>query len=110
MGIRRALGNLIGNAVKFSSSGESITISLHHEGSAVRIDVADEGPGIAAGDIPQLFEPYTTSGASPADGEKGTGLGLAIAKRLIEAHGGQIGVTSEPGQGSTFFIRLPLEN
>ncbi|MES2657970.1 MAG: GAF domain-containing sensor histidine kinase [Verrucomicrobiota bacterium] len=110
MGIRRALGNLIGNAVKFSNPGESIRISLSHEGSAVRIDVADQGPGIAPEEISQLFEPYSTSSARPTRGEKGTGLGLAIARRIVEAHGGQIGVTSEPGRGSTFFIRIPLES
>lgn len=108
LGIRRVLGNLIGNAIKFSGPGESIHVSLFLESKEVQIDVRDHGPGIAPHEIPQLFQPYSVTSNRPTGGEKSTGLGLAIAKRLVEAHGGQIGVKSELGSGSTFSIRLPL--
>ncbi|MEO5714938.1 MAG: GAF domain-containing sensor histidine kinase [Luteolibacter sp.] len=109
IGIRRALGNLLGNAVKFSSPGESIRVSLTSEGANVRIDIHDQGPGIPPDEIAQLFQPYSTGSARPTSGEASTGLGLAIAGRIVEAHGGQIGVQSDLGRGSTFFISLALE-
>ncbi|MFG1603460.1 ATP-binding protein [Actinoplanes sp. NPDC049265] len=113
--LRQILINLAGNAVKFTGQG-SITIRADrqptHPGAdaiVVRIEVTDTGIGIPAHDAERLFEPFTQADASTTRTYGGTGLGLAISRRLTEAMGGTIGVDSEPGQGSTFWVEIPFE-
>ncbi|MBE4752369.1 PAS domain S-box protein [Corallococcus sp. ZKHCc1 1396] len=96
--------NLIGNALKFTPEGGKITLRVQAEGGWVRFSVRDTGPGISPKELPHLFEPFWQSRAKR---KEGAGLGLAIVKGLVDAHGGQLGVESHPGAGSTFFFTLP---
>jgi len=98
--------NLIGNAVKFCKAGDSITIASRTRGNSAHIEISDTGPGIAADDLPHIFDPYYS--ASKKHQKTGTGLGLYIGKGIVDAHGGQIRCNSEPGIGTTFSIALPL--
>jgi two-component system sensor histidine kinase/response regulator len=98
--------NLLGNAVKFTKAGDSITVTSRTRGSHAHIEIADSGPGIAADDLPHIFDPYYS--ASNKHQKTGTGLGLYIAKGIVDAHGGTIRCASEPGVGTTFNITLPL--
>lgn len=99
--------NLGGNAMKFTPEGGKVTLSLHHEGAYVCCRIRDTGVGIAEEDLNKLFESFVQLEAGQQAG--GTGLGLAISKALVEAHGGTIGALSEPGNGSVFWFRVPLE-
>jgi signal transduction histidine kinase len=98
--------NLIGNAVKFCKSGDSVTVTSRTRGTHANIEISDSGPGIAADDLPHIFDPYYS--ASRKHEKAGTGLGLYIAKGIVDAHGGQIRCNSEPGVGTTFNVTLPL--
>jgi len=102
--VLQVLSNLLGNAIRFTPSGGQITLSLSTTASAVRIGVKDTGPGVALEDVPRLFERYWQA---PRLLRAGSGLGLYIAKGIVEAHGGDIGVVSEAGQGSEFWFSLP---
>jgi len=101
--IHQVLTNLVGNAVKFTFDG-TVTITGRQQGSEAVVSVADTGAGILPDVLPHVFDRFFTAGQRP----NGTGLGLNIAKRLVEAHGGRIWATSEPGKGSTFTFSLPL--
>jgi signal transduction histidine kinase len=103
----QVLNNLIGNAVKFSPPGGRIVVRVCRDGAFLRTSVSDNGPGIAAEELPALFKPFHRGSAPLPAGERSTGLGLPIARRIVEAHGGQIGVVSEEGHGSTFWFTLP---
>lgn len=107
--IIQVMNNLIGNAIKFTGMGGkiSITASLANE-KEVEFRVNDTGRGIPEKDIPHLFTQFSTASKKGTKGEKGTGLGLSICKKLVELHGGTIGVASEPDKGSSFFFRLPI--
>ncbi|HLI86390.1 MAG TPA: PAS domain S-box protein [Bryobacteraceae bacterium] len=111
--LRQVLTNLIGNAVKFSDSGEvTIDVSLVNAAlpaTVLRISVADRGIGIPRDALSRLFTPFTQADTSTTRKYGGTGLGLAIARRIVEAMGGEIGVNSEPGAGSTFWFTVPFE-
>jgi PAS domain S-box-containing protein len=96
--------NLIGNAIKFTDKGGSITVGARPRGGEVLFWVADTGAGIPAEHLAHVFERFWRMGEA---GRRGTGLGLPIAKGLIEAHGGRIWVESAPGRGSTFFFTIP---
>jgi signal transduction histidine kinase len=98
--------NLLGNAVKFCKAGDSISVTSRTRGTSAQIEIADSGPGIAADDLPHIFDPYYS--ASKKHQKSGTGLGLYISKGIVDAHGGQIRCGSEPGVGTTFNISLPL--
>jgi signal transduction histidine kinase len=98
----QVLSNLLGNALKFTPQGGSVSVSARRWGDMVLFAVADTGPGIARENIPHIFERYWTRG------KQGTGLGLFIAKGIVDAHGGSIWVESEPGRGATFYFSLPL--
>ena len=98
--------NLLGNAVKFCKSGDRISVLSRTRGEQAQIEISDTGPGIAAEDLPLIFDPYYS--ASGKHQKTGTGLGLYIGKGIVDAHGGQIRCTSQPGAGTTFSITLPL--
>jgi len=100
----QVLGNLVGNAIKFTPSGGRITFSLRERGDEVQIAVADTGVGIAADKLERIFEGYAQ--LSPSD-RRGLGLGLYIARSLVEAQRGRIWATSVPGAGSEFTFTLP---
>jgi len=110
--IRQVLLNLLGNAVKFTEAGEiSVTATLVEERpdiQIVRIDVADTGIGISAEQRLRLFAAFAQADSSITRRYGGTGLGLSISRHLVEAMGGEIGVESELGRGSTFWFTLPL--
>jgi signal transduction histidine kinase len=100
--LRRALGNLILNAVDAMPQGGSLRLHAQHLGENVRIQVSDTGQGLTAEECARLFTPYYTTK------QHGTGLGLAIVQSVVSDHGGKISVESQPGAGSTFTIDLPL--
>jgi|GEM_PF-5629805 len=103
--IIQVLLNLLDNAVTYTNSG-SVTVRLKPNGKQVQLNVEDTGGGIPQEYLKEIFEPFNR--AHRQSTEKGTGLGLAITKEIIEAHGGEIGVTSILGQGTTFTIHLPI--
>jgi PAS domain S-box-containing protein len=106
--LQQILVNLITNAVKFTASGGTITISCRTNGEHTSISVADTGRGIAADQLERIFEPFVQASAALADpaAKKGFGLGLAISRGLARRMGGDLTVTSEHGVGSTFTLRL----
>ncbi len=103
-----ALGNLVENAVKYTADDGTITLSLELEGEWAQLQVADDGPGIEASQLPHLFERFYRTDKARSGPARGTGLGLAIVKQIVESHGGKITVESEPGRGSSFAIWLKL--
>jgi two-component system, sensor histidine kinase and response regulator len=106
--IAQVFDNLMTNAVKFSPWEARIHVRMEiHDDQAV-VSVQDEGPGISETDQNKLFGTFQRLSAQPTGGEKSTGLGLAIVKKIIDAHQGQIGVRSAPGEGSTFFFSIPM--
>jgi len=106
--ISQVLRNLLENAIAHTESGGSITVAAEKQGNQIAVDVTDTGEGIAAEDIPHLFERFYRVDRSRARTTGGSGLGLKIAKRLVEAHGGTITVRSEPGKGSCFTFTIPI--
>lgn len=107
--IRQVLINLLSNAVKFTEDGGRIGLEARREGSYVEVAVWDTGVGIPADKLERLFIPFQQVDSSLSRRHEGTGLGLALSRRLIEAHGGDMAVTSQPGQGSKFSFRLPIK-
>jgi signal transduction histidine kinase len=105
--VKQVLLNLLTNALKFTPDGGRVEVRARAVDGAAEISVADTGVGIAPEDQAAVFEEFRQVGAASKKAE-GTGLGLAISRKFIELHGGRIGVTSEPGQGSTFAFTLPL--
>jgi two-component system, sensor histidine kinase and response regulator len=111
--IRQVLLNLAGNAVKFTAAGEVVVrVTLDDrigDRYVVRFEVSDTGIGLAQEDVLRLFEPFTQADSSTTRRYGGTGLGLSISRRLVDAMGGELGVQSSAGAGSTFWCTLPLE-
>jgi signal transduction histidine kinase len=105
--IERVIDNLLGNAIKYSPQGGCVSISLAANDGWATVVVRDQGLGIPAEDLPHVFEPFRR-GANVVGRISGTGIGLSSAQRIIQGHGGSLSVESEPGQGSTFTVRLPL--
>lgn len=105
--IVQVLSNLVGNAIKFTPEGGLISVGARPEGDHVLFTVRDTGPGIAAKDLPHLFEAYWQANAT-VERKTGIGLGLAISKGIVETHGGRIWAESTPGEGSSFHFTLPL--
>lgn len=98
------VANLVDNAIKYARGGERVVIRAVAHPAAVRVEVQDDGPGLPPNLGDRVFDPYVRGAAG---GMPGIGLGLATAKRLAEAHGGRVGVRSDPGLGSTFWFELP---
>ncbi|MBK7533346.1 PAS domain-containing protein [Piscinibacter sp.] len=105
--LRQVLLNLLGNAVKYNRVGGEVRLVARREGAEVQLSVHDTGPGIAARDLGRLFQPFERIGAEHS-GIEGAGIGLALSQRLVHAMGGRIGVNSEPGRGSMFWVALPV--
>jgi signal transduction histidine kinase/CheY-like chemotaxis protein len=110
--IRQVLLNLAGNAVKFTATGEvAVRVTLDDRDAdrcLVRFEVSDTGIGLEQDDVVRLFEPFTQADSSTTRRYGGTGLGLSISRRLVDAMGGELGVQSSAGAGSTFWCTLPL--
>lgn len=104
--LERVLINLVHNAVKFTPAGGRVTVAARRAGDAVTLQVEDTGIGIAAEELESVFQLYRRGMTRQA--REGTGLGLFIARSLVTAHGGEIGIASTPGQGTTVTIHLPL--
>lgn len=107
MRLEQILYNLIDNAVKFNRPGGSVNVTAEAEGENVVVSVGDTGVGIAAHDLPRVFERLYRGDKSRSTKTEGTGLGLAIVKHLVRAHGGEVSVTSELGRGSLFTFTMP---
>jgi two-component system phosphate regulon sensor histidine kinase PhoR len=103
--LQRLLSNLLDNAIKFSPRGGLVTVGATATQDAVVVTVTDQGPGIPRSELPRLFERFYKGDTSRSGA--GVGLGLAIVKHLARSHGGVVEVESNPGQGSTFSVRLP---
>jgi len=106
--LRQVLLNLINNALKFSDQG-GVTIRASREGDYVRIEIQDTGVGIRSEELESIFEKFRQSDSFLARSHEGTGLGLTLAKQLVEHMGGQIGVESTPGVGSTFRVLMRVD-
>ena len=107
--LAQVLSNLISNAIKYSPSGGEITIRGQVHPQQVVVCVSDQGPGIAAGDIPYIFDRfYRAQEASRTT--KGAGLGLYLARAVVEAHGGRIWVDSKSGEGARICFSLPRDD
>jgi PAS domain S-box-containing protein len=106
--IEQVLSNLVGNAVKFSTPGTAVTVQALRVDGSVVVSVRDQGQGIPAEELDQLFKPFGRTSVHGTAGEKSTGLGLAICRRIVEGHGGRIWAESELGKGSVFSFSLPV--
>lgn len=107
--IAQVVDNLVSNAVKFSTPGTTVTVSLYREECETVVTVCDEGPGIPKEEQAKLFRDYHKGSAAPTGGELSTGYGLVIVNSVIQAHGGHVWVESEPGQGACFGFSLPMD-
>jgi len=105
--IERILYNLVDNAAKYSPKNTEVTIKIERRIGDVAVSVTDRGMGIPMDRLGELFEPFQRL-VDSSENAKGLGLGLVVCKRLVEAHGGSIGVQSERGKGTTFTFTLPL--
>jgi signal transduction histidine kinase len=106
--LRRALLNLVENAIKYTPPGGKVELGLATQDGTAAVTVADTGIGIAPGDADRIFEPFVRLDAARARDTGGAGLGLAIARSIAVAHGGTLSAESRPGAGSRFVLRLPL--
>jgi signal transduction histidine kinase len=105
--VLQVLSNLVGNALKFTPAGGSVSVTVEAANGVARVTVKDTGIGIAADELEHVFDPFRQVG--DAD-RRGVGLGLPIARGIVEAHGGRIGATSQPGAGSVFTFTLPPDS
>lgn len=106
--LRQVMDNLLDNAIKFTSNGQPVRVTVSTAADVVRVAVHDTGPGLTPEDYVRVFQPFQKLSAQPTGGESSTGLGLSIARELITLHGGQLIVDSVPGEGATFTFELPL--
>ncbi len=103
----QVIDNFISNAIKYSPPASKVTVGLKKEDAFWKVYVQDEGPGLTEKDKQNLFKNFSRLSAQPTGGEKSVGLGLAITRRVVEEHGGRIGVDSKPGKGANFWFILP---
>ena len=109
--LRQVILNLVGNALKFTRNGEvRIEVERLDDAQQIEFRVTDTGIGIAEADLDRIFEDFITLDASYSRSASGTGLGLGIVRRWVQAMGGEVGVESEVGEGSLFWVRLPLDH
>jgi two-component system OmpR family sensor kinase len=106
--LREVAANLLSNAVEHTPAGSPIEVRLFEEEGQAVLDVRDHGPGLSEGEQASVFEPFYRSDPSRARERGGAGLGLAIVGAIVAAHGGEVRVSSQPGEGTTFRVRLPL--
>lgn len=106
--IEQVVANLLTNAIKFSPRETEVSLRVGLNDLCLTVSVRDQGPGIPLADQQRLFREFARTKNQPTAGESSHGLGLAICKRIVECHGGEIGVESVPGQGACFRFRLPL--
>jgi signal transduction histidine kinase len=106
--IRQVLNNLLSNAIKFSPMHTVVRLRVHPTPAGIEVSVTDQGQGIRVEEQSKLFGAFQRTSTKPTAGEHSTGLGLSICKKIVELHGGSIGVESEVGRGSRFFFVLPL--
>jgi two-component system sensor histidine kinase SenX3 len=104
-----AASNLIDNAVKYSEAGDTVTVRLFREPGRIVIAVEDEGIGIPQTDIDRIFERFYRVDKARGRGTGGTGLGLSIVRHIMANHGGEVNVTSQEGEGSSFRLVLPVQ-
>ena len=102
--LERVLDNLLANALRHTADGGQIRLQARRHGERVIISVEDNGEGIAYGQQGRIFEPFVQVGRKKG----GAGLGLALCKEIVQLHGGRMGVYSRPGQGTQFYMALPL--
>lgn len=107
--VRRVVENLVSNGLKHSPPGAPLLVSAHADGGAVRIEIRDQGPGVPRAFRTKIFEKFGLLEARHEQQYHSAGMGLAFCKLAVEAHGGRIGVDSEEGEGSTFWVSLPLQ-
>ena len=105
--LRRVFENLVSNAVKYGRGGGWLGIRARQVGSEIQVSVADRGMGIQPAEQPRIFDPFYRAPEVIAAQIQGAGLGLSLVKRIVEAHGGRIALTSSPGSGSEFTVALP---
>ena len=106
--LAEAFSNLVKNAIEYNRPGGSVTVRMALENGAVLVTIRDTGIGIAAEDLPRIFERFYRADRSRSRHSGGAGLGLAIVKKALDEHGGTITCTSTPGEGTAFTVRLPL--
>lgn len=106
--IKQVVENLLSNALKYSSPGTSVTLSMQASKNEFSVWVNDQGIGIPLSEHEHVFVPLSKLSPRPTEGESSHGIGLSICKRIVEAQGGKIGFTSSPGVGSTFYFTVPL--
>ncbi|MEA3349395.1 MAG: ATP-binding protein [Chloroflexota bacterium] len=106
--LQQALHNLVENAIKYTSKGGEVRLSLDVRQDNILFEVKDTGIGISSTDKQRVFEKFYRSADREAKKEQGTGLGLAIVKSIVERHGGQMGVESQKGEGSIFYFEIPV--
>jgi len=104
--LRQVFANLLDNAIKYTPEGGHVRVAIARDGDSAVVTVKDTGAGIAAEHLPRIWERLYR--ADPSRSERGLGLGLSLVKAYVTAHGGTIEASSQPGQGSTFVVRLPL--
>jgi two-component system sensor histidine kinase SenX3 len=107
--LTQAILNLLGNAMKYSGDARIIEVRTGTRNDEAFVDIVDHGIGIALEDQPRIFERFHRVQSVETTGIAGTGLGLTLALHVVEAHRGHIAVSSDPGRGSTFSVRIPLQ-
>ncbi|MEP6641897.1 MAG: ATP-binding protein [Gaiellales bacterium] len=105
--LAQVVANLLSNALRYTAAGESVRVGVRGDGQASLLEIADSGIGIAEADVPHIFKRFWRAEKSRSRVTGGAGIGLAIVRELVHAHGGTITVESQPGQGSTFRVRIP---
>ena len=106
--VSQVLRNLLQNAAKHTPAGTSVELRAHREGQQVRIEVADDGPGLAAEDVDLIFEKFGRGPSAAAHQTSGAGLGLYVSRQIMRAHGSDLTVDSTPGEGTVFSFNLKV--